>query len=158
MDIINSSGVLALSTRLQRLSEQLRKDGMLYYQSQGIRFKPQWFSVIFILSQRPLLGVIELATEIGYTHPSTISLLNELEKEKIIRSKKDKTDQRKRLLELTKKGVELVASLGPIWKVMQRALDDISSNEDNLIKAICQAEDALKQQSFLQRMLALALK
>ena len=77
MSIINSSGALALSTRLQRLAEQLRKDGAVFYKSYGINFEPKWFPVILTLSHRPLISVIELAVEIGYTHPSTISLLEE---------------------------------------------------------------------------------
>ncbi len=158
MNIINSSGALALSTRLQRLAEQLRKDGTLFYKSYGIEFEPKWFPVIFTLSRRPLLSVIELAVEIGYTHPSTISLLKELEKEKLIRSKKDKTDERKRFLELTQKGTQLVDTMQPIWKVMQSALDEIASNHDNLLRAINQAEEALKKQSFLQRAMALKVK
>jgi len=158
MNIIDSSGALALSTRLQRLAEQLRKDGALFYKSYGIQFEPKWFPVILTLAHRPLLSVIEVATEIGYTHPSTISLLKELEKEKLIQSKKDKTDERKRLLSLTKKGTELVETMQPIWKVMQQALDEIVSNENHLLKAINQAEEALKKQSFLQRANEIKLK
>ena len=41
MNIIDESGILALSTRLQRLSEQLRKDGALFYKSYGIDFEPK---------------------------------------------------------------------------------------------------------------------
>lgn len=158
MNIINSSGALALSTRLQRLSEQLRKDGALFYKSYGIEFEPKWFPVIFTLSHRPLLSVIELAAEIGYTHPSTISLLKDLEKEKLIQSKKDKTDERKRLLQLTQKGIQLVDTMQPIWKVIESALDEIASNNDNLLRAINQAEEALEKQSFLQRAMALKLQ
>jgi len=155
MSIINSSGALALSTRLQRLAEQLRKDGAVFYKSYGINFEPKWFPVILTLSHRPLISVIELAVEIGYTHPSTISLLKELEKENLIRSKKDKNDERKRLLELTQKGKQLVDTMQPIWRLMQHALNEIASNHDNLLKAISQAEEALKKQSFLQRTMAL---
>ena len=84
--------------------------------------------------------------------------IKELEKEKLIQSKKDKTDERKRLLSLTKKGTELVETMQPIWKVMQQALDEIVSNENHLLKAINQAEEALKKQSFLQRANELKLK
>jgi MarR family transcriptional repressor of mepA len=157
MSIINTSGALALSTRLQRLAEQLRKDGAIFYKSYSVEFEPKWFPVILTLSHRPLLSVIELAVEIGYTHPSTISLLKELEKEKLIRSKKDKNDERKRLLELTKKGKQLVDTMQPIWQVMQHVLNEIASNHDNLLKAINQAEEALEKQSFLQRTIALKI-
>ncbi len=92
MNVIDESGILAISTRLQRLAEQLRKDGVLIYKANNIEFEPKWFPVIYTLHFKPVLSVVEIAAEIGYTHPSTISLLKELEKEKLIRSKKDKAD------------------------------------------------------------------
>src|SRR5258708_40026649 len=104
MNVIEESCLLAISTRLQRLSEQFRKDGFLIYKNNNIDFEPKWFPVIYTLHFKPVLSVVELAAEIGYTHPSTISLLKELDKEKIIRSKKDKNDERKRLILLTEKG------------------------------------------------------
>ncbi len=85
---IDSSGVLAISTRLQRLSDRLRKDGQRIYEAHGVAFEPKWFPVIYTLLRRSPMSVVELAQEIGYAHPSTISLLKELEKNKWIRSKK----------------------------------------------------------------------
>jgi len=65
MNVINESGTLALSTRLQRLSEQLRKEGALVYKEFGIDFEPKWFPVIFTLHHKNLLSVVEIANEIG---------------------------------------------------------------------------------------------
>jgi len=155
MEIIEAAGALALSTRLQRLAEQIRKEGALFYKSYGIDFEPKWFPIIYTLFQKPLLSVIELAAEIGYTHPSTIVLLKELDRQQLVRSKKDKTDERKRLLELTQKGNQLVQTMQPIWKVIEQALADIADNQHHLLRAIEQAEDALAKQSFLQRAMAL---
>src|SRR6202012_3026080 len=108
MNVIDSSGILAIATRLQRLSDRFRKDGVLIYKAQGIDFEPKWFPVIYTLHHKPGLGVVELAAEIGYAHPSTIILLKELENEKLIKSKKDKQDERKRLLFLPEKGQQLI--------------------------------------------------
>ncbi len=66
--------------------------------------------------------MVEIAAEIGYTHPSTISLLKELEKQKIIRSKKDRNDERKRLLQLTDKGRQLIEQMRPVWQLMVNTL------------------------------------
>ena len=156
MNVIDELGILALSTRLQRLSEQLRKDGALLYKTYEIDFEPKWFPVIYTLHHKQPLGVVELATEIGYTHPSTISLLKELEKQKLIRSKKDKKDERKRLIQLTAKGEELIAKMQPVWQLMTRILSEVTDTENNLLKAITEAEDQLKQQSFIQRALQAA--
>ncbi|AZA59908.1 MarR family winged helix-turn-helix transcriptional regulator [Chryseobacterium indoltheticum] len=155
MNVINESGTLALSTRLQRLSEQLRKEGALVYKEFGIDFEPKWFPVVFTLHHKNILSVVEIANEIGYTHPSTISLLKELEKQQMIISKKDKTDERKRLIELAPKGIELIEKMKPAWEIISKVLEEIADNENHLLKAINEAEEKIAKQSFLQRVLQL---
>lgn len=151
MNVIDESGLLAIATRLQRLSEQLRKDGVLIYKANGIDFEPKWFPVIYTLYHKPSLSVVELAAEIGYTHPSTISLLKELEKEKLIRSKKDKLDERKRLLQLTEKGQQLIGQMKPVWQLMVAATAELTDTRNNLMKAIEEVETRFKEKSFLER-------
>lgn len=151
MNIIDEIGILAISTRLQRLSEQLRKDGALIYKSFDIDFEPKWFPVIYTLHIKEMLSVVEIASEIGYSHPSTISLLKELEKQKLISSKKDKLDERKRLIMLTAKGKELVVKMQPVWTVMKNALNEITDNQNNLLRAIEETEQKLATQGFFQR-------
>ncbi len=151
MNTIDESGILAIATRLQRLSEMLRKDGQLIYKAYGLAFEPKWFPVIYCLHNQPGLSVVALAAEIGYTHPSTISLLKELEKEKLVRSKKDKNDERKRLLHLTEKGTAMIEKMKPVWQVVTLALTDLTNTPNNLMLAITEVEAALKQKSFLDR-------
>ncbi len=153
MNIIDESGILAISTRLQRLSEQLRKDGAMIYQSFDIDFEPKWFPVIFTLHHKKMLSVVEIANEIGYTHPSTISLLKELEKQKLIQSKKDKQDERRRLIILSPKGIELVEKMQPVWELVSKVLGEIADNKNNLLAAINEAEEKIAEQSFYQRAL-----
>lgn len=154
-NVIDESGILAISTRLQRLSDQLRKDGLQIYKSNGIDFEPKWFPVIYTLHLKPVLSVVEIAVEIGYTHPSTISLLKELEKQKLIRSKKDKADERKRLILLTEKGKALVNDMQPVWHKMVIALTDLTNTKNNLMKAIDEVELQMKSFGFLERALQL---
>lgn len=154
-NVIDESGILAISTRLQRLSDQLRKDGLQIYKSNGIDFEPKWFPVIYTLHLKPVLSVVEIAVEIGYSHPSTISLLKELEKQKLIRSKKDKADERKRLILLTEKGKALVNDMQPVWHKMVIALTELTNTKNNLMKAIEEVELQMKSFSFLERALQL---
>lgn len=152
---INQAGILAISTRLQRLSDQLRKDGLLIYKANGIDFEPKWFPVVYSLYIKPVWGVVELATEIGYSHPSTISLLKELEKQKLIRSSKDKADERRRLIRLTDKGKALVEQMQPVWRLMTAAVTELTNTTNNLMKAIDEVEAQMKQKSFYERALFL---
>ena len=151
MNVIDASGILAVSTRLQRLSDRIRKEVALIYQENKIDFQPKWFPVIYTLHHKPVLSVVELAAEIGYSHPSTISLLKELEKEKLIRSKKDKTDTRKRMIVLTEAGKNLVSKMQPVWEIMTKALTELTDTTNNLMKAIEEVETQLDQKSFLER-------
>jgi DNA-binding MarR family transcriptional regulator len=151
MNVIDELGILAIATRLQRLSDQLRKDGVLIYKANGIDFEPKWFPVIYTLHLRSVLSVVEIANEIGYTHPSTISLLKELEKVKLIRSKKDKTDERKRLIQLTPKGQELIEQMKPVWDVMIATLTELTATQNNLLLAIGEVEEQMKRLSMLER-------
>ncbi|EEI93198.1 transcriptional regulator, MarR family [Sphingobacterium spiritivorum ATCC 33300] len=158
MNIIDSLGILALSTRLQRLSEQLRKEGALLYKEFDIDFEPKWFPVIYTLFHKGTLSVVEIASEIGYTHPSTINLLKELENQKLIRSKKDKIDERKRLLQLTAKGTDLITKMEPVWDIMITVLTEITNNQNNLLQAIQETEQRIAEQSFIQRAMVLKNK
>ena len=97
------------------------------------------------------MSVVLLSEEIGYAHPSTISLLKELEKEKLIRSKKDKVDTRKRLVELTEKGQTLLSTMEPVWEVIIKATAEITNTQNNLMAAINEVEAGLREKSFLQR-------
>ena len=155
MNVINEAGILAISTRLHRLSEQLRKDGAMIYKAFGIDFELKWFPVIFTIHQKEWASVVEIANEIGYTHPSTITLLKELEKLELIEWKKDKQDERKRLFLLTSKGKELIEEMKPVWELMSQVLSDIADNPNNLLTAIDEAEEKLANQSFYQRALQL---
>jgi DNA-binding MarR family transcriptional regulator len=151
MNVIDESGILAISTRLQRLSDRFRKDGVLIYKACGIDFEPKWFPVIYTLYLKPLLSVMEISNEIGYTHPSTISLLKELEEQKLIRSKANKEDERKRMIELTKKGKELVGQMESVWKIMTASLIEILDTKNHLLQAIEEVEEKLDRQSFFQK-------
>ncbi|SDF35152.1 MarR family protein [Mucilaginibacter pineti] len=151
MNVIDESGILAISTRLQRLADTIRKDGVLIYKANNIDFEPKWFPVIYTLHFKPVLSVVEIANEIGYTHPSTISLLKELEKEKLIRSKKDKADERKRLVQLTTKGQDLVEQMKPVWKIIEAATAQLIDTQNNLMKAITEVEEQISEQSFFAR-------
>ncbi|MGN6435629.1 MAG: MarR family winged helix-turn-helix transcriptional regulator [Agriterribacter sp.] len=151
MNVIDASGILAIATRLQRLSDQLRRDGALIYKDNGISFEPKWFPVMYALHQKPVLSVVEIAAEIGYTHPSTISLLKELEKQKLIRSKKDKSDERKRLLQLTAKGNELIEQMKPVWQQMINTLNEMLNTPNNIMAAVSEVETQMQKESFFER-------
>ncbi len=128
-----------------------RKDVTKIYQEYGIAFESKWFPVLYILSRKAPLGVVELADELGYAHPSAIALVKEMEKQKLIRSVISKTDARKRLLQLTPKALEWEKKMQPLWDKMRIVAGGIYNNGSSLLKAVEDVERALKECSYYER-------
>lgn len=151
MSILNETGALGMASRLQKLSDSLRRDVNRIYRQHGIGFEAKWFPVIYVLSRKSPLTVIGLAAEIGYAHPSVIALVKELHKAGLVRIVSDKSDRRKRMLSLTPKAGNLVRRMIPLWDKMKKTAEKLIDNEDHLLEAIRQTEDALDKESFYDR-------
>ena len=153
-NMIDELGELALSTRLMRLSDWTRKDVTKIYQEYGIAFESKWFPVLYILSRKAPLSVMELTEELGYAHPSVIALVKEMEKQKLVRSIPSKTDGRKRMLELTPRAAEWEKKMQPLWDRMRLVAAQIYNNGSSLLKAIMDVEAALNECSFYDRFIS----
>jgi DNA-binding MarR family transcriptional regulator len=151
MTIIEEIRELAISTRLMRLADAIRRDATVIYREHGIAFESKWFPVLFVLSKKPSLGIVELADEIGYSHPSVIALVKEMQKAKLIKSAGHKSDGRKRMISLSPKGLVTMKELETLLADIHTVVKKISDNDDNLMNAIEQTEDALSRESFYDR-------
>ncbi|MDJ1471444.1 helix-turn-helix domain-containing protein [Cytophagaceae bacterium DM2B3-1] len=152
MDLMKDLGALAFGSRLKRLSDKIMKQANSVYQDYGLDFEPKWFPLFYILSQKSELGIMEIADNLGISHPGVIQLAKELEKKGWITSAKSKTDARKRILTLTKKGKLLLPKLQDIWEKIRQVNEDLINNrQHNLILAITEVEDLLTEKEYLIR-------
>ncbi|HKR05831.1 MAG TPA: MarR family transcriptional regulator [Bacteroidia bacterium] len=158
MNLINEIGSLALAARMQKLGDAIRKEATQIYKEQGIDFESKWFPVVYLLSRKSPLSIVELANELGYAHPSIIALIKELQSKKLVRSVSHKNDKRKRLLSLTPKAIDMVKKMEPLWEKMLRVNNSIINNKNNLLAAIEEAEEQIAQESFYSRMQKLLKK
>ena len=151
MNLINELGELALSTRMVRLSEQCRRDVTRIYNEHHLDFESKWFPVLYVLAKKKILGVIELADEIGYTHPSVIALVKEMQKKKLVKSVLSKTDRRMRMLSLTQKALNMITEFQPLWDDFRAVSKQVYNNGSSLLKAVEDCEAALEKESYYQR-------
>ena len=152
MNFIEELGTMALGSRIKNLSEHLMKDVSRIYKDQGLDFEPRWFTFFQLVLQKKEVSVTEIARELNQTHPAAVQVINNLEKKKLITSRKDKKDQRKRLIRLTKKGKQLAEELGPVWEAIHHSAREILAESDpELIDHIARVEEAIKQKSTYQR-------
>ena len=152
MDFYEQTGKMALGSRLRRLSEQLTDDAAQVYKMYDVPLQPKWFPVFYVLSHGQDKTITAIAEEIGHSHPSVSTIIREMVKQGIVIEKKDKLDDRKNVVALSKKGKEVLTNIAPQYIDVTNAIEEaLSQTRYDLWKAIEEWEFLLNQKSLLRR-------
>lgn len=151
-DIIEELGSLALATRLKNLSERLARDVSQVYKQSAFDFEPRWFAFVYALKGGEELSVTELSTMLQQTHPAVNQVANVLVEKNLVDERKDSSDQRKRLLKLSKRGSKLVVDMGALWEKIRLANDQLlAESGGDLLSNLDRVESALDKKSMFDR-------
>lgn len=151
MDYPRHLGGAAIGARLRRLSERIDGDVARIYAEAGLEFEQRWFGVLNQLALNGPATVGELAATLGITHASISQTRGSLEKVGLVRSQTDPDDARRRRLQLTRKGRQLIERLTPLWQILDQAAAQIVAEVDGLIESLDRLDDALSRQSLFER-------
>jgi DNA-binding MarR family transcriptional regulator len=72
----------------------------------------------------------------------------------LISERKDSEDQRKRLLQLTAKGLQLVEQMEPLWEKIKEANNQLLQESSDLLISLDAVEKALDDQSMHDRIVS----
>ncbi len=151
-NIVEELGSLALATRLKNLSERLAKDVAQVYKESAFDFEPRWFTLIYALKGGEELAVTELSAMLKQTHPAVNQVANVLVERGLIDERKDKEDQRRRLLKLSPKGKQMVSRMDELWQKIRAANDELLiESEGDLLSNMDKVESALNEKSMYDR-------
>ena len=152
-DVFSKLGPLIIASRLKRMSDYIMRAGAEFYRSNGIEFEPKWFPLYYLLSQEKALGIMDIAQKLNVSHPAVIQLAKELEKMGWIISTKSKDDARKRLLKLSKKGLNLLPQLQLIWDDIKEVnRQTVEAQNTNILTALEEMEAFFASKSYTERM------
>ncbi len=141
-----------MGSRLRMLTEKITEDAVNIYSLYDIDLQPKWFPVFYVLSQGEEKTITAIAKEIGHSHPSVSKIISEMSKKGFVIEKKDKTDGRRNVVKLSKKGNEVTAKIGDQYADVGNAIEQISKQASHdLWKAIEEWEFILAQKSLLTR-------
>jgi len=146
---------LALGSRLRRLSDHMMKEVSKIYGELRINFDPYLMPIFKLVSEKDSLTIGELSNALNVTQPAVTQFVNSLIKRKLISTKIDKVDKRKRKVNLSKNGEKLILKLKPVWKVIDKEIKKLTHNKDNktLLEHITYMEIELKKESLTSRVL-----
>lgn len=151
-NIIDQLGTLAIGARMRRLTDMFGKDVARIYKENGLDFDPKHFVLYYLIAERGSIGIMEVAEELSFSHPAIIHMAKELEKKGFVESLKSPTDNRKRLLKLSEKGLKSLPAFKKLWSKIEGLNDSLmATQQHHLLKAISEMETILEDQSFYKR-------
>lgn len=155
MDFVKDLGLLALGSRLRRLSDRIMASGADVYRASDVDFEPRWFPVYRLLVDQGPTTVGDCARALGLTHSAVSQTARAMTKAGVVQSRRDSTDERRRLLELSEKGAALLPRLHALWADIEAAARDAAAYSGvDVLAALEGMEQALAVQSLSERVFA----
>ncbi|TNJ41199.1 MarR family transcriptional regulator [Tamlana fucoidanivorans] len=142
-DFIKALGYKALDNRLKRISDRILHDTRKFFKHIDIDVEPSWHLVFKLLRQNETLTMVDIAQQLGYSHPSTVVMLKKMTAKGFIVSEKDSIDKRKLNIKLTQKSIDLLPDLEQIWDSCEDAIYKMLNKDLSILKHIDTIEEAL---------------
>ncbi|PCH76624.1 MAG: hypothetical protein COB98_05630 [Flavobacteriaceae bacterium] len=151
-DFLQEMGLMALATRLKRLSDKMTHSGRQMYKELEMDIEPNWFVIFKILKKYPQISVVEIAKKIHFSHPSVVSMVKKMMAAGYIISRSSPHDMRKQLLELTPKAHQKLPAFESLWEAGVIAVSETLKNT-NFLEELTSLEQAFEKVSFKKRTL-----
>jgi len=153
MDVLEELGALGLASRMKRLSDRLYHDVAFIYEDLGVPMEPRWFPLLHLLSRRSPLSITEIADALHQTHSAVHQTARPMESEGLLLSRRDRQDERRRVLRLSRKGQRLVGRLEPVWKVIHSCAEELTDESGvDLLEALRRIEQSLDSRAYYERL------
>ena len=140
MDFVSDLGPAFVAHRLRRLSDRIVDEIAEALSLQGLRVPPRSASTILLLAARGPMGPVDIARTLRFSHPLMVRALRVLEEIGLVRAVDHSTDQRRRLVELTKRGRDEAAVLTRfnerLNRVMREVLGEGGRNADAFLETL----------------------
>ena len=148
MDFVTALGPAFVAHRLRRLSDRIVDEIAEAIVEQGLRVPPRSASTILLLAERGAMGPVDIARTLRFSHPLMVRAIRALEQLGLVCAIDHSGDQRRRLVELTRRGRDEALALkrfnARLERVMREVLDEGSGSADaflGMVDSIAQSLD-----------------
>lgn len=153
-DVVRSVGFLALGTRMKRIGERLQADTQAIIDAAAVPIQASQFPFLAALDRLGPLTIGELAQAIGITQPGVTRAVVQLASAGLVETRTADDDQRRRIVSLSSKGQQLVASAKrDLWPRIAGAVADLCGDLDGpLLEQLSTIEEALDERPLHSRL------
>ena len=150
-DLVQELGYANLDTRLKRISDKMSHSLRAMYRTMQLDTEPNWYLVFWILKEHPNSSVTEIALRLRFTHQSVVNMTNKMVQKGYLNTKKDPTDKRKTIFELTMKAKAKFPLFTEIWEVGKTVTLELLNKNLEIMEHLEILERNLEAASFGQR-------
>lgn len=152
MDFFDKVGVLAIASRLRRLTDRMSADDIKIYELFGLDFKPKWFPLFATLMDDTPHTVTSIAKETGLSHSSISVMAKEMQKKGLLQIEQSSNDARRTELQLTAAGRNIVPNIKKMMISGEKSVNKVLNQcSQNLWLALGEWEKCLDEQSLFER-------
>ncbi len=156
MNFYHQVGELIFGTRLKRLSDKFFMDVGKVYKTLNIPFETSWFPIFYLLNKKGEMSVTAIAADLEITHSAVSQMLVNLEKKSLIQLIEDENDKRKKIVTFSKKGLELMDTVAPIWEAIETAMQNLFGEKNNnayIPTVLDELEQSIEETSIFSRVI-----
>lgn len=152
-DFVSKLGYLSLAVRLKRISDQMMHGARQLYKQQGLDIEPNWYLIFKLLETKGSLSITEIGEDLGFSHPSVISIVRKMRDKGFLMCTADPDDSRRQLIKLSKKAVEALPRFEAFWQAGERSIEALFSSESDFLEQLQLLEQQYQQADFMTRAL-----
>ncbi|GAB5525299.1 MAG: hypothetical protein Roseis2KO_31710 [Roseivirga sp.] len=152
-DFVSELGYLSLAVRLKRISDQMMHGARQLYKRQGLDIEPNWYLIFKLLENRSCLSITEIGEELGFSHPSVISIVRKMREKGFLTCTADPNDSRRQLIKLSKKAEAALPRFEAFWQAGERSIASLFSPDSDFLVQLAQLEQQYHQSDFMTRTL-----
>ena len=116
-------GVLSLGSRLKRLSDHLYNEVQEIYLARSLAISSTYFPILRLLQTQSELSVVEVAEQLGLSHPAVSKQVSKMIKESLLVKHLDHHDQRRSIIALSPFCQQEMLKVEPVLQAIGAELD-----------------------------------
>jgi len=157
MDMLRAKPHLFLGSRLKRLGERMQADVMVLIDRAGLPVQPAQYPILAALDAHGPLSVGALVAATGVSQPGVTRAVTRLVEEGLIENGAAAKDRRRRTLQLSARGIDVMArSRAQVWPAVEAGVRALCATLDGpLLAQLDEMERSLDIQPLHRRALAL---
>lgn len=151
MDFLTEIEYAGMFSRIKRLSDELIYSTRDYYKTAGLDIEPNWHLIFLLLERKGGLSITEISENLKLSHPACIKIITKMKDKDFLISKRDKSDSRKQILELSAKALKGLPHFKKHWEACIKTTKDLIDECPEFLQNIEKIEYALSKENYKSR-------